>query len=161
MSEIKLHKPDLSHWGPLTTRLYRNVSPEIAKTLKAFYDETLIPELVCAAKGPDRPDEGWMMADGRKAVITWDRRKIVGCWFIKNHGIYYACVNVEKGAAGCIPILRALAYKTFEEEGTNMWASTANPLIQAWATQAINTPEEGRPEGMPQPSFNGTRVEWK
>lgn len=159
---IKLHKPDLSHWGPITARAYDMPNRKLVEDLKAFYDNTLVPELVCAEAGPDRPHESWMQVEDRKAIVAFDRtHKIIGCWFLKDHGIYYACINVEKGASGCIPILRALAYKSFEIEGTQMWASTANPLIKAWATQAINTPEEGRPEGMPQPSFNENRVEWK
>lgn len=159
---IELVKPDLSHWGPLTTRLYENPNEKVLAAVTEFYDKTLVPEMVCAQNGaPDRPSADWLAVEGRKIVITWNKHQMLGCWVIKDHGIYYACVNVQKGAAGCIPILRALAYKTFESEGTKMWASTENPLIQAWATKAINTPEEGRPEGMPQPSFNGPRVEWK
>lgn len=159
---IKLIKPNLTYWGELKTEVITNINYKLAKEVKDFYDATLIPELVCAPSGPDRPHESWIAAEGRKLVTCRTKKnQLVGCWILKNHGIYYACVDVTHGAEGCLPILRALAYKSFEEEGNELWASTANPLIQQWATKAIRTPEEGRPENMPLPSFSGNRVEWK
>lgn len=159
---IELIKPNLSYWGELATEVFTEISMELANDVKAFFDETLIPDLVCSPNAPDRPHPSWIAADGRKLVTCRSESgELIGCWILKNHGIYYACVDVRHGAEGCLPILRALAYKSFEEEGNELWASTENPLIQAWATKAINTPEEGRPANMPLPRFNDNRVEWK
>lgn len=159
---INLIKPNLTYWGKLTTETTTEIGVDLAKEISDFFDATLIPDLVCAPTGPDRPHPSWIAAEGRKLVTCRSEAgKLIGCWILKDHGIFYACVDVTHGAEGCLPILRALAYKSFEEEGNELWASTQNPLIKQWATKAIMTPEEGRPANMPLPSFNGDRVEWK
>lgn len=159
---IKLIRPNLELWGVTHTKVYKNKSDRLVSDIIAFYDSMLVPEMVCSPTAPDRPQELWLASEGKKIVVCMNQKKeIIGCWVLKDHQIMYPCINVAKGVEGVIAILRALAYASFEEEGNDMWASTDNPLIKAWATKAINTPETGRPAGMPSPSFNGSRVEWK
>lgn len=167
---IDLIVPDLSHWGPLTTELFHaqawpvQLTPELLDEVLAFYDTHLVPELVCSPDVPDRPDAGWITKDGRKIVtVRTDDGTLIGCWVLKDSGIYYPCINVSKGVAGAVPILRAMAYKSWEEEGDKLYADTSNGIIQRWVNLATSTPEVGRPDGMPLVSFSGdgTRVEWK
>lgn len=163
MTSIKLITPNLELWGELTTESFDEPSRELLAEVTDFYNQMLIPELVCnPGNGPDRPHESWIMSEGKTLVTTRDPEGVLlGCWVLKTGGIYYPCINIMKGAKGALPLLRALAYKSFELVGEDMWASTANPLIQAWVNQATDTPEEGRPVNMPLPKFAGTRVEWK
>lgn len=160
---IKLYKPDLSQWGPLTTEIYDDPDLDLLAEVKTFYDTMLIPDLVCnPGQGPDRPHESWILSEGKALVVTRDEAgSMMGCWVLKDHGIYYPCINIMKGAVGALPILRDLAYASFQREGEEMWASTNNPLIQAWVNRATDTPEEGRPNDMPLPKFRNGRVEWK
>lgn len=152
-----------SPWGKLKTTLHDPIEPETGLLLVDFYDATLVPELVCAEPGlsPDRPRESWMRAPGRKAVLCWADKKLLGCWILKEHGIYYPCVDVSKGTAGALPILRHLAYRSFEEEGEELHAFTTNPLINAWVDHATDTPEKGRPVGMPLAKPVDGRIEWR
>ena len=165
--KVNLRKPDLTLWGPLETELFDQPSPELVAECKAYYDAMLIPELVCApGRGPDRPHESWIMSEGKKLVTVRGtkgkyKRELLGCWVLKDAGIYYPVVNIMKGTEGALPLLRALAYRSFEEVGEEMHASTDNPLIKAWTNYIADTPEEGRPDNMPLARFNGDRVEWK
>lgn len=165
--KINLHKPDLTLWGPLETESFEQPSPELLAECKAYYDAMLIPELVCApGNGPDRPHESWIASEGKTLITVRGRTgkhkgELLGCWILKEAGIYYPVINIMKGAEGALPLLRALAYKSFELVGEDMHASTENPLIQAWVNHATDTPEEGRPDNMPLPKFQNGRVEWK
>ena len=146
----------------LTTTVETPITRELAEELHAFYNTTLIPEFVCAGEGPDRPTPSWLVADGRKAVVTRDATgSILGCWVLKNSGIYYPCVDVTGGLPVVVSVLRELAYTSFESEGTALWASTTNPLIHEWAKQGRDFPMPHRPRGMPKPTFTDTRIEWK
>ena len=167
---INLVQPDLSQWGPLTAYVDAadawpaQITPELMQEVLAFYDSNLVPELSCVDDSTDRPSEGWIRQPGRKIVTTRDQNGVlVGCWILKDSGIYYPVVNVTKGVAGAVPILRSLAYKSWESEGENLYADTSNGLIQRWVNMATSTPEIGRPADMPLVRFNGdgSRVEWK
>ena len=167
---INLVEPDLAHWGPLSTSVYdadawpQQIGPELMTEVLAFYDANLVPELACSDAGPDRPSEGWIRQPGRKLVTArTEDGNMVGAWILKDSGIYYPVINVTKGVPGAVPILRALAYKSWESEGDNLYADTSNGLIQRWVNLATSTPEVGRPEGMPLVRFSGdgSRVEWK
>lgn len=159
---INLHKPNLELWGELDTEVHESSKNKLFEEVLGFYDRMLVPELVCSADAPDRPADGWLRSEGKVIVTCRDKeRTLLGCWVLKDHGIMYPCIDVTKGAVGVMPILRALAYESFKREGQEMWATTANPLIQAWVNNATSTPEEGRPEDMPLPRFTNGRVEWR
>ena len=159
---INLHKPNLELWGELFTEVHESPSDELFEEVLAFYDNMLVPELVCAPDSPDRPSDGWLRSEGKAIVTCRDKAgRLLGCWVLKNHGILYPCINITKGAEGAMPILRALAYESFRREGQEMWATTENRIIQAWVNTATATPEEGRPADMPLPRFINGRVEWK
>lgn len=148
-------------WGMLSTTV-EPIDAALAREMLSFYEEMLVPEIVCSpGKQPDRPHESWLRADGRKAVICRDSEgTLLACWVIKEHGIYYPCVNVMKGVEGVVALLRLMSYGMFEEEGEEMWASTSNRFIHQWAKEA-STPEPARPKGMPAPQFMGDRIEWR
>lgn len=156
-------EPDLSLWGPLTTEIHTTVSDELLTEVLDFFDTTLIPELVCSPTFPDRPHSNWIIAEGRKVLTCkTDDGTLIGCWILKDSQIMYPCIDVTHGANGMMPVIRALAYKSFESEGDKMWASTENRLILTVVQRAADSPpEKGRPADMPLPKINGDRIEWK
>lgn len=162
VNPVPTRPPSRPLWGELVTTVVTPITSELADTLVIFYNEALVPELVCAPPGQtDKPNPPWLIGPDRKAVISRSADRIIGCWILKNSGIYYPCVRVDYGVPGVMLVIRALIYKSFEVEGSNLHAMTTNSSITSWTNAGADTPESNRPLNMPIAKFTNGRIEWK
>jgi hypothetical protein len=129
---------------------------ELTEEVMAFYRDYLIPELVCGPPGyPDRPNESWLWGEDRDVLGVRDEHdhgRLIGVWALKEHGIYFPCVDVEWGGEpGLVAIFRALAELSIERHGEQLFASTSNQMIIEWATKME----------LPELVVLENRLEWK
>ena len=129
--------------------------PELMAEVVRFYRDYLVPELICSPTGYSPwPHEGWLGAEGRDVlgVRDPDDGRLIGVWVLKEHGIYFPCIDVNYGGEeGLVAIFRALTELSAQRHGEAMFASTTNQLVLGWAAQM----------GMPELVVLENRLEWR
>jgi hypothetical protein len=129
---------------------------ELMTEVVGFYRDYLVPELICTSTGYSPwPHEGWLGGEGRDVLGVRDpddSARLIGVWVVKEHGIFFPCVDVEYGGdLGLVTIFRALAELSVERHGEELFASTSNQRILDWAAQM----------GLPGLILMSDRLEWR
>jgi len=132
--------------------------PELMAEVVRFYRDYLVPELICSDRGYSPwPHEGWLGGEGRDVLGVRhpdpeEHGRLIGVWVLKEHGIFFPCVDVEYGGEeGLVAIFRALTELSAERHGEAMFASTTNQRVLDWAARM----------GMPELVVLENRLEWR